>query len=181
MIPVSFKEQNGVTAGGDFMDLPRHFADGRHTTFWQCNEEDLKRIAERGGIWVEHIVPGPEFYPFRLMTESPFQKPNPMEIYEVIMDKVFIEFFDDLEVVFLKVDPDERDFQMEQVNDHQWMVTVKNPEYGDERFATNYIFGEPLKLMGLASEHYGRFDEALKILKLQAETTVILERINKTV
>src|SRR5688500_12730262 len=182
MIPVTFQQVNHVTDGqGVVNELPNFRSpDGRVTSCWKLSKEDLDNANQHGLLWVTLFEP-PANFVFGLSTVSPFLMPRSIVVDPLIVERVYLRFWDTLEIVMLVVDPEEDSFMVEQILADTWMVAVRNKEYGESRYQTNYKFGEALRCLGLANTHYGRFDDLLSSLNLKAETTLILERVNKTV
>lgn len=183
MRPVDFPQANKTFTGwDDILDLRAHDDGTNIFECWEFTKEDLEEVNRTGRIWISLMMRGVP--PVSLQVESPFKVPRPMYVSSAIFDRVYVTFHDDMEVVTVVIQPQEYDFVIEadkNSGDGWFVVTVKNEGMGDERFYTEYQFKEELKVFGLASEHYGRFDSLAKKLNVPPDRLLILERINKTV
>lgn len=179
MRPIDFIQANRTFRGGDAMPDVRVHDNGHVlTTCFELNKEDLEIINATGKIWLK--VLSRKFAPTEILAASPFQVPRPLHVHENVTNRVAVFFYDGLEVVAVVVRPTEYAFKIVPVG-QQWVITLKDTVQGcGRRFASHYAFGEPLTIFGLASEHYGRFDELAAKLKTPPENLLILERVQKT-
>lgn len=70
MIPVSFPEANTKFSAVGCGDLPAFSEGATIVSCWQPNEEERKRIADGGNVWL--LIQGAGQPPVSLTTEFPF-------------------------------------------------------------------------------------------------------------
>lgn len=181
MIPIDFPEKNKLYTYGPGMDL--HVRDdGEYLTCcWQFNKDDLERINKNGGrVWLSIRS---RFQPPIAMTViNPFAKPQGIRVPVSVVDDVRVHYMNDVELVICMVKESYHSFQItkhEETSEYQ--VIVKDSGFGDQVFATDFIFEEEVKVIGLVSEQYGEYDALIDLLNRKPTELLLLERVNTTI
>lgn len=183
MIPADFKEANITLKGsGEVLDIRLHdTGDNRMIGCWQLSKEDLELINRTGRIWFTSWTDRKRFYPISIYAENPFHMPRPIRVNEDMVNRTSIFLYDTMEIVVVVVEEDEVGFKVEHEEGSSiWLLSCRNKHTGEVRYDTPYFFGEEVKVFGMASDHYGNFNELVEKIGQPADRLLILERINKT-
>ncbi len=182
MLPVNFPNTNYTIPSGDsYEELPVYRDSAQIISCWQLNQQDLNKIKKSGKIWL--TVAGKAQPPVDISVYDPFILPRPIVVHKEISDRVYVCMIEEEEIIFLKINPEHKDFRVEApgmiAGALDWWVLSYRRDDDPFRLYAFYEFKEPVELMGMA-KNYPEYSFMYQKFDLDIDSILLLKRVDET-